>query len=82
MKQGQRLWTRNELLLAINLYCKLTFGQLHKGNPAIIELAGLVGRTPSSVTLKLVNFASLDPSLDRAGMSNASHLDRQVWQEF
>jgi putative restriction endonuclease len=82
MKQGQRLWTRDELLLAINLYCKLTFGQLHKGNPAIIELAGLVGRTPSSVALKLVNFASLDPSLDRAGMSNASHLDRQVWQEF
>ena len=82
MKQGQRLWTRDELLLAINLYCKLTFGQLHKGNPAIIQLAGLVGRTPSSVALKLVNFASLDPSLDRAGMSNASHLDRQVWQEF
>jgi putative restriction endonuclease len=34
------------------------------------------------VALKLVNFASLDPSLDRAGMRNASHLDRQVWAEF
>lgn len=82
MKQGQRLWTRDELLLAINLYCKLPFGQMHKGNPAIIELAALLNRTPSSVALKLVNFASLDPSLAQAGMSNASQLDRQVWNEF
>lgn len=79
MKAGQRLWTRDELLLATNLYCKLPFGQLHKGNPAIIELAGLLHRTPSPVALKLANFASLDSSLARAGMSNASHLDRQVW---
>lgn len=82
MKQGQRLWTRDELLLAINLYCKTPFGQMHQGNPAVIQLAGLPNRTPSSVTYKLVNFASLDPSLDRAGMSNVSYLDRQVWQEF
>ncbi|NVO84482.1 hypothetical protein [Hymenobacter terrestris] len=82
MKEGQRLWNRDELLLAINLYCKLPFGQLHKGNPEIIRLAGLLGRTASSIALKLVNFASLDPSLDRTGMSNASKLDRQVWAEF
>ena len=82
MKLGQRLWTRDELLLAINLYCKLTFGQMHSRNPAIIELAGLLNRTPSSIALKLVNFASLDPSLTQAGMSNASQLDRRVWNEF
>lgn len=39
MKQGQKLWTREELILAINLYCKLPFGKLHKNNPEIIELA-------------------------------------------
>ena len=82
MKPGQNLWTRDELLLAINLYCKLTFGQMHSRNPAIIALAGLLNRTPSSIALKLVNFASLDPSLSQAGMSNASKLDRQVWSEF
>ena len=82
MKPGQRLWTRDELLLAINLYCKLTFGQMHSRNPAINGLAGLLNRTPSSIALKLVNFASLDPSLTQAGMSNASQLDRQVWNEF
>jgi len=82
MKSGQRLWTRDELLLAINLYCKLTFGQLHSRNPEIILLSRLLNRTPGSVALKLVNFASLDPSLTQAGMSNASKLDKEVWNEF
>jgi putative restriction endonuclease len=82
MKPSQRLWARDELLLAINLYCKLPFGRMHSRNPEIIALAELIGRTPNSVALKLVNFASLDPSLNRAGMSNASKLDQQVWNEF
>lgn len=82
MKPGQRLWTRDELLLAINLYCKLPFGRMHSRNPAIIALGELINRTSDSVALKLVNFASPDPSLNRAGMSNASKLDQQVWNEF
>ncbi|MEI6950741.1 HNH endonuclease [Paraflavisolibacter sp. H34] len=85
MKPGQKLWTREELILAINLYCKLPFGRLHKNNPEIIHLANLLGRTPSSIALKLVNFASLDPSLKARGIkgaSNASNLDKQIWNEF
>ena len=49
MKQGQRLWTRDELILAINLYCKLSFGRLHRLNPEVINLSNLINRTPSSV---------------------------------
>lgn len=30
----------------------------------------------------MVNFASLDPTIDRKGMENASALDRRVWAEF
>ena len=85
MKEGQKLWTREELILAINLYCKLPFGRLHHRNPEIINLAKLIGRTPSSVAFKLVNFASLDPSLKARGIkgaSNASNLDREIWNEF
>ena len=85
MKQGQRLWTRDELILAINLYCKLPFGRLHRLNPEVINLANLINRTPSSVALKLVNFASLDPSLKARGIkgaSNASKLDNEIWKEF
>ena len=82
MKEGQNLWTKDELMLAINLYNKLTFGQMSQTNRDIIDLANLIGRTPGSVAFKLVNFASLDPRLIQKGMVNASKLDKEVWQEY
>jgi len=75
-------WTRDELMLAINLYCKTPFGKIHVRNPDIIALATRLDRTPGSVSYKLANFASLDPSLDRKGAANVSRLDREVWNEF
>jgi putative restriction endonuclease len=78
-------WTREQLTLAYYLYCQLPFGRLHSRNPEIIELAQLIGRTPSAVAMKLVNFASLDPAITntgRKGLSAASNLDREVWAEF
>ncbi len=85
MKEGQRLWTREELILAINLYCKLPYGQLHERNPEIIALAKLLGRTPGGLGWKLNNFASLDPSHQARGIkgaANAAKLDRVIWDEF
>lgn len=85
MKEGQKLWTKDELTLAINLYCKLPFGKMHSRNDDIKKLADIVGRTPSAIALKLVNFASFDPTLKERGIrgaSNASKLDKQVWDEF
>ncbi|MEN2414241.1 HNH endonuclease [Flavobacterium mesophilum] len=85
MKEGQKLWTRSELILTINLYYKLPFGRLHRLNPEVIHLANLIGRTPDAVAYKLVNFASLDPSLKARGIkgaSNTSKLDVQIWNEF
>ena len=85
MKEGQRLWARDELILAINLYCKLPFGKMHKSNPDIINFAILIERTPSYIALKLGNFASFDPTLRERGIkgaSNASKLDKIIWDEF
>ena len=78
----RRSWTREELILAINLYCKTSFGRIHNRNPEIIKLSKLIDRTPSSVSYKLANFASIDPSLQRKGASNVSKLDIDVWNEF
>ena len=78
-------WTREQLILAFNLYCKLSFGRLHHRNPQIIELAGMIGRSPSAVAWKLSNFASLDPSLKKRDIKGASHgskADEQIWIEF
>lgn len=80
-----RKWTRDELLVALNLYRKLSFGQLHARNPVIIELAAKLDRSANSVAMKLCNFASLDPLIlasGRSGLPGASALDREVWAEF
>lgn len=85
MKEGQRLWTKEESILAINLYCKIPFGQMHSRNTAVIDLANLIHRTPSSVARKLGNLASLDPKLQQRGIKglpNVSKQDREVWQEY
>jgi putative restriction endonuclease len=78
-------WNRNELILAFNLYCKIPFGRIHMRNPEIISLAALLGRTPSALSWKLANFASLDPSLKKRNIAGATHggkLEKEVWDEF
>jgi hypothetical protein len=78
-------WTSEQLKLAFHFYCLTPFGKLHSRNPRIIELAQLIRRTPDALAMKLVNFASLDPSITgtgRRGLSGASARDREVWDEF
>jgi putative restriction endonuclease len=80
-----RLWSRDEIVVAMNLYCKLPFGQLDHRNPLIIKLAHQLDRTPSSVSMKLCNLASLDPvhqARGVRGLTGASQADREVWAEF
>jgi len=78
-------WTREHTLIALNLYTKLPFGQLHRQNPIIMEVAAKMGRNANSLAMKLVNFASLDP-VQRArgikGLEGASRQDREMWNEF
>lgn len=78
-------WNRDELLLVMNLYCRIPFGRQHSRAPEIIELASALDRTPGSVAMKLNNLTSLDPE-ERArgvkGLPGASQLDRRVWNEF
>ncbi len=82
---ARRDWTRDELILAMNLYCQLSFGKLHYGTQEIVELANAINRTPSSVAMKLCNLASLDPAHQERGvkgLSSTSKGDRAIWQEF
>ncbi len=84
MRDGER-WSRDELLVAMNIYEKLPFGLFHQGNPVLIDIAQKLSRTPASLAMKLGNLASLDPALHargRKGLPGASRLDREVWNEF
>lgn len=78
-------WTREETLLAFNLYCKTPFGKIHKSHPDIIALAHLIGRTPDAVGMKMCNLASHDPSqVERgiSGLKNGSKIEKTIWKEF
>lgn len=78
-------WTREEHILAFNLYNRIPFGKINKNNLEIIKLAGLIGRTSSSVSMKLGNFGRLDPALKARGVSglkNGAKGELEVWEEF
>lgn len=79
------LWTRDELVLALNLYLKLPFGKLHSRTPEIIHLAKTINRTSGAVAMRLNNFASVDPYHQQRGISGLSGGRKQVepiWNEF
>lgn len=83
-KYGKK-WSEEETILAYYYYCQIPFGRIHKTNPKIIEIAKLLGRTPSSVVLKMGNIGHFDPELKKrsvSGLKNASKLDEYVVQQF
>ena len=84
--EGTRVdWSHDHLLIVCGQYFTLPFGQMHRRNPRIIELARLLGRTPSSVAMKLVNLASLDPAHQARGIKglpNHTRADESIWREF
>lgn len=80
-----QLWTREELILALNLYLKIPFGKIHHRNPEIINLATLIERTPNAISMRLSNFASVDPFHQQRGIKGLVGGIKQVqpiWDEF
>lgn len=80
-----RNWTEHELLIAMNIYCRLPFGQFDQGNQVVREVASRMIRTPGSLAMKLSNLASLDSyHQDRGvvGLQGASNLDKKIWASF
>ena len=78
-------WVRYEYVLVLNLYMKMPFGKMHKGNSDVIALATLMKRTPDSVAMRLVNFASCDPILasrDIKGLPGGKEQCLPYWEEF
>lgn len=85
MPSERRLWTREELIMALSVYFQLPFGRLHRSTPEVKELAMLLGRSDSSAALRLVNFAACDPYIinsGRTGMTSGIGVCKPVWDEF
>ena len=78
-------WTRQQLLVAFALYCRMPFGKISSRHPDIIRAAAAIGRTPAALSMKMGNIASLDPAITstgRSGLRAASASDRTMWDEM
>jgi putative restriction endonuclease len=78
-------WTKEQTIIAFNVYCKVSFKNSSKTNPTIIKYANIIGRSASALNMKVGNFGRLDPQLKIQGISglvNGSKLDEEIWNEF
>lgn len=83
-REGEK-WSREEHVIAFNLYSQIAFGTIHMRNPKVIELAALLGRPVGSVSYKLANFARHDPALQARGIRGSPHGakgEEDVWRDF
>jgi hypothetical protein len=84
-KRYGEAWTRDELILAFELYCRIPFRLTKANNPDVQKLASMIQRSPASVARKLGNFGAFDPQLqkqDISGLTHGSKYDREIWNEF
>lgn len=78
-------WTREETVVAFNVYCKIPFKDSSKSHPMIVKYAKIIGRTPSALNMKVGNLGRLDPKLKEKGIVGLGHgakLEEEVWNEF
>ncbi|WP_373062522.1 HNH endonuclease [Gemmatimonas sp.] len=89
-------WTRDELILALNLYMHADRKVLDATHPFVIELSetlnglGLHGdarrgeafRNVNGVCMKLANFSAIDPLKTSKGLERGNRLEQVVWDDF
>ena len=82
----QDIWTREQLIVALNLYWQIPYNKISGSSNIIIkEVASFIGRTPAALAFKLMNFTSLDlerQAKGKKGKSNAGPGDKIIWNEY
>jgi 5-methylcytosine-specific restriction protein A len=89
-------WTRDELILALELYFRVNPLHTSEKNSEIQKLSsvlnelpihairpdGISFRNPNGVYMKLCNFLRFDPSYHGTGLSRGGMLEQAIWKEF
>ena len=89
-------WTRDELILALDLYVNGRGPQLQAHHPEVVHLSELLHslhlhtadtrakafRNANGVAMKLANFLSIDPNHLGEGLRRGNRLEQEVWDEF
>ena len=89
-------WTRDELILALDLYFRVNPLHTSEKHPKIQDLSALLNalpvhkarpdaavfRNPNGVYMKMCNYLRLDPSYEGKGLERGGKLEEVIWEEF
>jgi 5-methylcytosine-specific restriction protein A len=89
-------WTKDELILALDLYFRFSSFPSNENHPDIVALSKFLNRlpihpksrrqqdfrNPNGVYMKLCNFLRFDPTYHGKGLDAGSKLDEEVWNRF
>ena len=95
-KPSKAAWSRDELILALDLYLQRKPTVPDDADDEVIALSELFRamaiargetpaenyRSPNSVAMKLMNFRALDSDYAGKGLDGTSEGDREIWAEF
>jgi 5-methylcytosine-specific restriction protein A len=94
--QRNPTWSRDELILALDLYFKHRPTIPSKSHPDVVRLSSLLNalpihssrpdaarfRNPNGVYMKLQNFARFDAERESKGLARGGQGERPIWDEF
>jgi putative restriction endonuclease len=73
-------WSKEELMSAFNLFCRIPINQINQNNKKIIEFANLLEKTPKEVVKRFSNFSKFDASLNV--IDTIEKEDKKIWEYF
>jgi len=96
MAKRNPVWTREEIILALDLYFSIDVRKINGKSREVIKLSKTLQslpihaaslrlpnfRSPDGVVFRLLCFAYLDPKSGIKGVAESSKLDRSVFNEF
>ena len=86
MADNNLLWTKEQLILALNLYWRTPYNKISgTSNDDIKKLALVIGKSPAAISFILMNFTSLDSERQEKGEKGKrkpGELGVRVWNEY
>lgn len=79
-----RPWSEPEYLMVLDYYFKHHDEPRHEGTPFVRELCRTLGRTVSSILMRMENYASIDPSVKetRVGLIHINEVGRRLFEKW
>jgi hypothetical protein len=79
-----RPWTESEFLIVLHYYFKYRDEPRHEGCPFIQGLSKTLGRTVASILMRMENYASIDPTIQRSrvGLIHINDFGRRLFEKW